>query len=197
MPELEQAGTFRGRITQYGLSQKTSGAHSVYIEVAIDEVFEDGEWGDWRAYELTVTGDLWVVKKDGTLNDRQITALCDYAGWDGSFAAVAEGRWKPTPVQVRVQENVYKDETRYRINWINAYDAVPGGGNVSADEAKKLEAKFGSQVRAICGNAVRAATKPDPAEGGPTKPAGGVSTPKITPPTVTSEAEKAADDIPF
>jgi len=190
MPELEQAGTFRGRITQYGLSKKESGAHSVYIEVAIDEVYENGEWGDWREYGLTVTGDLWVIKKDGTLNDHQITALCDHAGWNGSFAAVTERQWEPRPVQVQVQANTYKDVMRYRINWINAYDAVPGGGNVSSDEAKLLEVEYGSQVRAICGNAARAAAKPDPAAGGPVKPA-------ATPPTVTSDAEKADDDIPF
>jgi hypothetical protein len=182
--QLTQAGNFRGRVVSYGLNSADSGAKSVYLTVVIEEIYHENQWWDWRKEELEVGGDIWIIKKDGSLNERQVRALIDCAGWDGSLVSIAEGLWQPKPIQVVVNEDTYNDETRYRINWINEYDRVPGGGNVSASDAKALQQKYGSQLRALAGNAKRNSTQPT---GEPTKP----------PKTETSAAPQPSGEIPF
>lgn len=167
---LQQAGTFRGRIVAYSLNEAESGATSIFLTVAIDEVFSEGEWYDWASYGFEVSGDMWVIKKDRSINERQVRALMDCAGWDGSIIDVTERRWEPRPVQIQVEEDSYKDELRYRIAFINAFDRTPGGGNVSAEKAQALHQQYGSQLRALATNAVRNAAPP-PADSGPVKPA--------------------------
>jgi hypothetical protein len=166
---LAQIGTFRGQITSYGINSAESGAVAINITVGITEIFHEGEWFDWTAENMEVSGDIWVVKKDNTINEKQVRALVDFAGWDGSFVSVSSGTWQPTPVQISVDEDTYKNVTRYKISWVNAYDSTPGGGNVSPEKAKEFQTRYGSQLRALVGSAKTAATSP--ATGKPTKPA--------------------------
>ncbi len=188
--ELDRVGRFRGKILSYNLNAAKSGAKSVFMIVEIDEIHQDGEWFDWREYGMQVSGDVWIIKKDGTLNGNQVRALTDHAGWDGDIVAISNGSWQPTPVQITAEENEYNGHTSYRIQWINAYDSEPSGGNVSLDDATAMAAKFGSQLRAIAGNGARNSAPP---AGAPETPKPKATTP--TPPSSPAVAE--ADEIPF
>lgn len=196
MSELQEAGNFRGRIVEYGLYEAESGAKAVTLKVAIDEYWDSGsqQWGDWRNEDLTTSGSIWVIKRDGTINSKQASALVEHAGWDTSFVSIANGTWKPTPVQVSVEPDVYKYETRYRINWLNGYDSTPGGGNVSLAQAKELEAQFGSQMRAIGGNVTRNAP---PATAAPLKTPRGKAVAQPVPARPAETEQSPNDDIPF
>tara|TARA_Y100001963_G_scaffold157272_1_gene253028 strand:+ start:16241 stop:16837 length:597 start_codon:yes stop_codon:yes gene_type:complete len=160
MPDIQQAGVFRGEISSYGLNEADSGAIAVTIKVSIHEIFHEDKWHDWKEHDFVANGDIWVIKKDGKLNKRQAEALVKCAGWDGSFTSISQGTWSPTPVSVVVNEDTYKDETRFRIEWLNEFNRTPGGGNVDDDKAKNLEQKFGSELRAIAGNSSRNGSKP-------------------------------------
>jgi hypothetical protein len=189
---LNEAGVFRGRITRYGLNEAESGARSVYLEVRVEEAWDaaSGEWVDWRGHEIETSGDIWIVKKNGQLNERQVRALIECAGWDGDLLSIAEGTWRPRPVQVVVGEDTYRDQTRYRINWINDYDRQPGGGNVDRDAAKELQKRYGSQLRAMAGNAKR--NGPPETSAQPSPEAKGPKSPQAPP-----AADGAEDGIPF
>ena len=200
MAVLEQEGTFRGPIVDFGVNAADSGAKAVSLTVSIEDIYHEGVWVDWREYAMEVKGDIWIIKKDGLPNERQVRALAEYAGWDGSFVSLANGTWQPTPVQVQVQGDEYKGQTKFRIAWVNAYDSTPGGGgNVTPDAAKALEAQYGSQMRAIASSAKR--SQAPPPAGGPTKP---VAKPK-TPVVVVTPKEDLpprgepvpTDEIPF
>jgi len=200
LPPLEQAGTFRGQIVSYGGYEPKSGAKAVAITVLIEEIWEDGEWRDWREYKIEAEGNVWVVGKDGTLNERQVRNLVDNAGWDGSFLSVVEARWKPTPVQIVVQEDEYRGVVRFPIAFINAYDSTPGGGNMTVDAARAIDSSLGPQIRALTGNQARN-TAPAPADGPQraAKPKGGKQSKPVSKaaPPASQAPETPADDIPF
>jgi hypothetical protein len=142
----------------------------------------------WREYDMEAFGDVWIVKKDGALNDRQAKALMQHAGWDASLASISEATWKPTPCQVEITHEKYKDQDQFKISWVNDFNRVPGAGalsNVDSDKVKELEARFGSPLRALQGNVRRNTTAP----------AGKKPSPPPKSPVAAGAA--AGDGIPF
>lgn len=184
--EITQEGIFRGRIIQYGLDRYDSGATAVFIKVRIDEILTDGQWYDWREHEVEALGNIFIIGKDGKLLERGCKSLIDYAGWDGNINAIHQNEWEPKPVQITVGEEVYRDETRYKIKFVNDYDRMPGGGNVSQDDVQAIQQQYGSALRALAGDSKRNAA---PVSGGPSKPK---AAPKAPAPATSSD-----DDVPF
>ncbi|QDU61266.1 hypothetical protein Pan216_21200 [Planctomycetes bacterium Pan216] len=158
--EIQQAGNFRGDIVSYWLKEAESEAVAIGIEVKILDVWHEGEWCDWSEHNLVARGDLWVIKKDGSINRQQVESLAKSTGFEGNLEAIINQEWDPHPVSIVVQEDSYKDQIRFRISWINNYDATPGGGNISPEKAKQLQQKFGGEFRAIAGNQTRNEAKP-------------------------------------
>jgi hypothetical protein len=157
-----------------GIVTAESGAMGIAIRATLQQIWngEAGAWEDWSQYEMTADGTVWVVGKGGNPRDKAIESLCKSAGWDGNLEHVTNGSWQPTPCQFVVNEDSYRDQVRYKISFVNDFDQTPGGvGNVTAEKAKELQAKFGAQFRALAGNAVRNAAKPvgKPATPKPTK----------------------------
>lgn len=188
---LEQEGVFRGEITSYELTKAKSGAVGVSLMVAIHDISYEGEWCDYREHDLQVPGDFWVVGKDGTANEYAVDPLMEHAGWDGSFASLTGKTWKPRPVAVTVGRDEYKDQVRFKIDWLNQYDGEPGASRVSADDAMALDMKFGSSMRAKAGNFTRNDSAPSgkPAKSKPK------SKPKAPPEPVTTGPPD--EEIPF
>ncbi len=181
---VDRAGTFRAEIFEYGLDEKDSGSVALSVKATLTEMWnqETGEWESWEQYSQEAMGDIYIIKKDKTPNVKAIESVVKCAGWDGRCQSIADKSWEPTPCQVSVKENTYEGNTRYRIEFINEFDRVPGGnvGNVDADKAKALDTQFGSSFRAIVGNL----KKSKPAEG---------SRPAAPPP----KAKKELADTPF
>lgn len=186
--EVDREGDFRAEIVEFGLRELDSKAVCVPIRAKITEFWNGEAWDDWRQYDMHAGGDIWIGKKDGSANDKQIEALMRHAGWDGSLAALVDGSWHPTPCQITVKQDSYEGKTTYKIAWLNAFDRTPGGGSMSnVDEAKVkgLEARFGQTLRALSGNVRRNAAAPS----GRKPPA---------PPKASSVPAGAANgDIPF
>lgn len=207
MSEFQYEGTFRGQIVSYGLHEAESGAKAVNLRVTVEEAWwADDEgvyaWRDWREYGFAVDGSIWVVKKDGSLNENSVRSLMENAGWEANFRQLSEQTWEPRPIQFTVEEDTYKDELRYRIGFINAYDATPGGGNVSPETARQLDDVYGGALRALAGTMTRNAAKPAGAPTkGPGKPAPQTRRPakkaKAPEKPQADEALPAGDEIPF
>lgn len=161
--EMDREGDFQIQIKEYGIQKYDSGATAIAVvaDVLAQYNHETGEWDDWSGYDVIARGYLNIIKKDGTVNTSQVEALSKHCGWTGSLAMIAEGDWKPTPCQCSIQENTYKDQTSYRINFINAFDRVPGGiGTMKPEDAKALDMQFGGALRAAAGNANHGKTTP-------------------------------------
>lgn len=209
--ELNWEGNARGEIVEYGISEMETGAVAVNIAVKIHDYWdtEAKAWVDCREADYLVRGDIWVVKKDKSLNQSQVEALCQHAGWDGDITALVQGTWKPTPCSVVITKDTYREEVRYRVAWLNAYDRTPGAlGTMTPEKAAVLNATYGSQFRALAGNARR--QQQQPAAGKPAAPplakknAGKKAEPakpltEMTPAETQAEAATGGDgsDIPF
>jgi|WetSurMetagenome_2_1015567.scaffolds.fasta_scaffold94728_3 hypothetical protein len=160
---INQEGAFRGLITEYALFEPKSGAVGLNIKAAIHEAWdeENQAWGDWREFEVEAEGCIWIIKKDGSINEEGAESVVKFSGWNGDLATVTDGTWKPRACAFTVKKDVYKDQTRFRIAYVNDPERIPGGmGNVSPERAKELSMKYGSQFRALAGNAARNATTP-------------------------------------
>jgi hypothetical protein len=156
MQPVDREGTFQAEIESFGLKEMESGSIAISIRANLTACWSGEGWDSWSEYMMDAQGDLWIVKKDGTLNSPQVEALMKHAGWDGNLESIINETWKPTPCQVVVQKDSYKGVDRYKIGFINDLNRTPGAmSNVDAAKAKELQARYGAQLRALAGNAVR------------------------------------------
>lgn len=185
---LEWEGTIRGDIAEYGIREADSGAVAISVKIHAREYWND-ESKAWELLEppTATIGDIWVVKKDGTVNTKQVEALCRYAGWDGNLSTISQNKWQHTPCSAIIQREEYEDRVSWKISWLNAYDRAPGSlTSLTPERMAALADKYGALLRAAAGNATRNATpstEQAKALEGPGK------RPKSKPAT--------ADDIPF
>lgn len=203
--ELKWEGNARGQIIEYGLSEVESGAKTINIVVKVNDYWDADtkEWINCTAEDYRVVGSLWIVKKDGTLDQKKIQSIIQHAGWDGDMEALAAGTWEPKPISFTHEKQIYKDETQWRIGFINAYDRTPGAtGNVTPEKAKALQAQYGAQLRALAGNVTRQASTPKALPSAPKAPVApeanpaSVSIPPIDFKAEAAEAAKAAGNDP-
>ena len=162
--QVDRAGSFKATIEQYGLKEMDSGSVAVSLKAKLTDFWDGQQWHDWREYEQEADGDIWVVKTDGTPNDKAIESLVRFAGWDGDFLSIIQETWTPTPCQLTIKSETYKNVPRIKIAFVNDLNRTPGGqmSNVDEAKAKDLQARFGASMRAIVGNAKRAGAIPAP-----------------------------------
>jgi hypothetical protein len=188
MQACDRTGIFRAEILDYGLKEMESGAVAVALHVKLTEHWDGENWQPWGEYDMEAFGDVWIVKRDGKLNDKQAKALMQYAGWDASLESISESTWETTPCQVEIAHEKYNDKDQYKISWVNDFNRVPGAGalsNVEQSKVKELAARFGSPLRALQGNVRRN-----------TVPMGTNKKPSAPPKPVAAGAAKE-DGIPF
>lgn len=187
MQACDRTGWFRAIILDYGLKKMDSGAVAVAIHVKLTEMWDDEKWIPWGEYDMEAFGDVWIVKKDGKLNDRQAKALMEFAGWDASLESITNGTWETTPCQVQIDNEKYKNQDLFKISWINDFDKVPGAAMSNVDDSalKELAARFGSPLRALQSNVKRNSQPPSK------------SRPSPPPRPATVNAGAADDDIAF
>lgn len=197
--QCDREGVFRADILEYGLREFESGSVAISIRVRFREAWNGEGWDDLTQYEdMEAHGSLFIIKKDGSINNSQVEALVEAAGWDGSMNSIVNATWTPTPCQVVIKAEDYKGQRQYRISFVNPYDRVPGGlSNIDPEKAKALETRFGSSLRAVAGNVKRnAAPAPASKMPAPAKPNGGAWKPPTAnepaPATVPQDSE-----IPF
>jgi len=169
---VDREGKFRGRIVDYGMFEATAPSRAVSIKLLcrVDEIFAEDNWHDWSEYDVVTSGDVWVIKKDGSLNTEAIERLIRHAGWSGSFDDLASKTWQPTPIQFDVKADQRDGKVFFKINWISGYDDSPRHTlDIDPDRAKALSVAYGAQLRAIAGNIKRNGQKPS---GVPAPPVG-------------------------
>lgn len=204
--EMDRTGIFRVEILSYGLRDaRDTQSLGITLNCRVLEMFAgDGQWDDWRNYDYECTGTIWFIGKDGKLDERKVQNLIRCTGWDGSLESVANCTWQPIPCQVTVESETYKNREQFRIGFVNAYDHTPGMvSTVAPEKARELQNRYGSQLRALVGNATRNQA-PTPAAGKPSPPKRpGADTPAVAPsarePAMASGNGNVPvqDEIPF
>ena len=168
--QLDRAGRFKARPMSHSVKQasKTAsiGVNFDFLILAEWDTRADEEgkvvtqWWDVAA-ELSIYGDLWIIGKEGVILERSKQTLIDVFKWDGNFASLAEGgSFRPVlhECSITVEPEVYNNQTRYKVAWINSVDGVPGGKRLGAVDLAALDAKFNPGAAPVAPPAV------DPAE---------------------------------
>jgi hypothetical protein len=119
----------------------------------------DGDlWADVSHQGLEITGYFYLTKKDGTLNVFQLNALQSALGWDGaSVRSLAEGDWSSTEIQLTIAEEEYQGKRKVKIQFINPRDWTGDAIQKDPQLVQSLEAKYGSQLRALNGGKAKPA----------------------------------------
>lgn len=195
----DREGSFRAEITEFGIKQFDSGAVGVSIRARLTEWYSitEAKWYPWNDYETEAEGTIFIVKKDNTVNQLGADSLIKYAGWDGNIESITNGTWQPTPCQVAIKREEYKQQAQMRIAFINDWHRTPGGmSNVSPEDAKAMQVRFGAQFRALVGNAQR---NNMPATGRPaTPPPAPAGRPQTQSTTAPPQAEDpVSNNVPF
>jgi len=179
---INQAGDYRGVIVDGGLGESTGGFPQEVLALKAAEVYDDEsqEWlpADSENAEITAYLVLFDGKDKETFHCK---ALKSVAGWDGaSFVVLAEMNLADIPIQFRVEENTYKENTTLQVASIREYDAAPGRSVRKLDKegVTALQAKYAQVL-----NTTKAPTKPT---GAPTK---GKSTAKGKPTATQAQAQ--------
>lgn len=168
---VDREGNFRAEIIEYGMKEFDSGSVAVQIKVKLREMYdhENESWIPWEEYDQEAYGSVFVVKKDGTINETGMRTLIRNAGWNGDFDDIANRTWVPSLCQVNIKAETYQNQLQHKIAFVNAFDAIPGGmAMLDADKIKDLKTRFGSQVRAIVGTERQNSVTP--AKGKPSAP---------------------------
>lgn len=194
--EADREGSFKAQIIDYGMKKAESGAIAVTLKVKLMAMWdpETQSWLPWSDYDMEAWGDLYVVKKDSTLNETACKSLINCAGWDGYLESICDKTWQPQDCQVVLQANEYKGVTTYRVGFLNALDRTPGAMmTLDKESVKQLSAQYGAPLRALAGSAKAAAT-PKP-NGKPAAPPKAKAKPAPVAAGVGAESGNAIDPV--
>lgn len=169
MPKyLERQGTFKAKPIEWSVYEAQSGAIGITVVFEAQQVWSNEDWRPLMPPAI-VKGTFYVVKTDGTNNDRVGQMLCVTLGWGGSFAEVRRNPPPESLFQVEVKSEDYKGKTYYKVDRIRAENATPGGGEVSDERLAELDKKYGATLKAIAKVAAAERVEPEPPQ--PEEPA--------------------------
>ena len=137
---------------------------------------------------MEAEGTIYIVKKDGTVNQGQAEALMKFAGWDGNFDSIANNTWEPKNFSCNIESDEYKGKVRFKVGFVNDWNNMPGNrSNVDAAKAKSLQSRFGPSLRALAANVGR---------NGSAAPSSRPNAPPVAPPMAPAPSQDK-DMIPF
>jgi hypothetical protein len=114
-------------------------------------------WTDVQGQMLSIIGYHYLMKADGTANEKTIEKLCAALGWDGrSFGSLAQGSWGEADVQLTIDQEEYEGKWTTKVKWIDTADSDPNGPSLkkaAPDIIKSFDAQFGAALRAVAGPA--------------------------------------------
>lgn len=142
----DRAGTFRAEIIQAYPQAAQSGSWGIYLCVGLTEKLEGAEWEAWEEFCQYSQGAVWIIKKDGTVNEKPSASFAEATGYAGQtdsqqIAAALVGK----KVQVSVKADEYNGNVSYKVNWVSPYESE-GGGEIDDKQKSTLRAFFGSNA---------------------------------------------------
>lgn len=169
--EIEEEGTYRGYPFEWGI-QTFEATQSVALKIrfCVHQRWHPKErcWSQEWPIGWFVDAQVWLVKKDGSLNNAAVTNLQKCGLWNGDWDQFST----PPPnvfSLIDVQAETYEGKTRYRGAWVNpdAPEPATRGSLAPADPEllKSLRSRFQGATRAIAGGSP-AGTPPVPSTAG-------------------------------
>jgi len=161
--QLDRAGIFKALPVSWFVQTKDdSNTVAVVISFLITSQLDGSEWADWTQFEdHGITGYFYVVKRDGGVNTTTVDQLVWSLGWTGDLHEVAGMPVPAKEVQITVKEEAWEGRPQLKVSWINPGDHKPGPKSASDADVKKVQARFGSLLRAAASSAASKPRKPD------------------------------------
>lgn len=179
---VDRPGTFRGKLTEWGVSESKGGFPQFVAKLLALEYYDEekGEYVPWVEYdqELPAYLILFTKKNEAWVECLNVAQIKKALGWDGqSFESLANGQYGETIVLFRVEPNEYNGQTTLQVKWIDTADANPVKTlpKYDADKLKGLTAKLGSALQSAVPTPAKA---PVPASARPAVPPKGKPGPK-------------------
>jgi len=139
-------GIFKGVIADWGVSKSSTGTPSVNVEFSID-----------------IDGSLETITWFGYLTEkakaRTIETLFKL-GFNGDLEGLTKGRETKAleggkEVMITVESELYKDETKYKVKWVNLPGESHGVPKLETPEAMTLLNQFKADFMAAKPKAVK------------------------------------------
>jgi len=149
---IDRAGIFRGVPIEVGMeASERSPSIGLRIVMSVKECLnqQTNEWDDWDSYDVRASGTLWIIKKDGSINEMSAEMARDVLGWDGNLDAPDVGVLNPC--QFSVNQEDYNGTARFKIGFLNQWDYVPGHKIIDPDRLVAIKNQHGSKLRAFFG----------------------------------------------
>lgn len=150
---IDRPGIFKARASAWKV-KRFDNSRSVAIAIRFDllEMLNQGQWTSLAEFgQFQVYGDYFVIGKEGGVNQTAVDQLARSLGWAGSFRAVEAGPPPPDLVQVKVVEDRYGEEVRFKASWLNPGDYKPDFAGKDPEGVRDLDAEYGSLLRAAAG----------------------------------------------
>ncbi|MBE3140135.1 MAG: hypothetical protein IMZ53_06090 [Thermoplasmata archaeon] len=161
MPQITNAGTYRGRIIEHVVNVSSGGFPQFVPRLVADEMY-DRDNKEWVGLSDTpdIVGYLVLVdgKDNKTMNCSQIEKV---TGWDGiDLLALETADLVDKPVLFVVKEHTYNDKISMQVDWVDEFDADPIRGlkKLDPDKLKALQSKFGKSLGGKTAKPVSAAS---------------------------------------
>jgi hypothetical protein len=145
MPQITNAGTYRGKVLEHAVNESTNGFPQLVAKMSGLEYYDETtkEWCILDdAPEATAYLILVDSKGEKTLNCTQIEKVF---GWDATSLEELENMpLEEKPIQFRAAFRKYDDKDKLGVEWIDDFDAVPGRivKKLDAAEIKTLQSKY-------------------------------------------------------
>lgn len=175
---IDREGIFRGPIVEAMIvTGKESQSVGLNITARIDEALNGKAWDDWSQYAMHAYGTLWVIKKDGSINEQAAESARDVLGWDGNVDSIDAA--KLSPCQFNVKPDTYNNKTTYKIAWVNPWDYEGGMQPLDPSALAQIKTMHGAKLRAFFGVRKSGSQAPPP------------SAPPKSPPPVGHQTESS------
>lgn len=111
-----------------------------------------GEWVAFDPPQPQIEGTQWIMDRHGEARHNLVENLKLALGWlgantEGFSQLTGDAAWTPTPCEIVVGEEEYKDKKRLRADWINPLNAAAGARQITDHNKARLRGKF---LNAMC-----------------------------------------------
>lgn len=168
MKRIDREGTFQATVVASDLATNKDNRPYLVLDYAIvNEKTFDG-LADVSEEQMTARQFLYLLDKNGAVEERVESALMNAFGWDGhDVGQLLDTSWMPS-VELVIEYSEWQGKGSYRVKWLNAID---GGGQkqTSEEDRKKILGALSMKFRA---RHAKPAPKPSqkPAPPAPPKP---------------------------
>ncbi|WP_413936937.1 hypothetical protein [Nitrospira sp. BLG_1] len=146
MQQVAKEGRFRAKIYQYRPDLSgSSEATGLWMSCLLLKEQGPLGWTDIKDGVYCAEGTVWFIKANGDKREDVIENLRLATGWDGTMEQLlgeTETPWVPLDVEITVKKEVYKEQERYKIAFVNAITEGPGAVPVGKTTAEKLKERF-------------------------------------------------------